>query len=386
MKNRPRTIRFALTGLLVASALAAGTLERARQLRAAGDLEGAGRAAAEAAAAATGEERAAALDLVGAIAVEARRWDDARAAWTRLAEEHPQSPLVEQARTKLALLDELGGSGPDREGDRDEPGAPTPPAAPGPPAAPDEPPADRDKAAAGPAVAAPGAGAAAPAAGPLDPKAPEAVGRPPDAARPAAPSPSPPPAPQAASPPPKGPEAVGRPEGATAPVPTAAPSPPSAPPEPASAVKAPSAPNVPLPPPRAGTAVYVAGDGKPREHFQEAAEQLMEFLAERGVAVREAPDGLAMLQDTRAALPRYLEAARAAGAASLLYFEAQFGHREKIEIECLTPDGAGLWSEKVTGGLGLSDRKVNKRLMNRFLDKLEPRIGGPGLPTDSGKR
>ncbi len=107
MKNLPRTIRLALAGLLLASTLAAGTLERARQLLDAGDLEGASREAAAAVAAAEGEERAAALDLVGAIAVEARRWEEARAAWTRLADEHPASPLAEQARTKLALLEAL---------------------------------------------------------------------------------------------------------------------------------------------------------------------------------------------------------------------------------------------------------------------------------------
>ncbi len=432
MKNLPRTIRLALAGLLLASTLAAGTLERARQLLDAGDLEGASREAAAAVAAAEGEERAAALDLVGAIAVEARRWEEARAAWTRLADEHPASPLAEQARTKLALLEALSATDPDREGDRDEPGAPQPAAAPrpsaSPPAAePAEPPADLDDAAAAAAAVAAPPVAAPSAAGPAEAKAPEAVGRPAGAVPAATPPPPPAAAPAAvpgpggnrddpaaapvspaaegeggsvegpetpesagrepgatpgspvlAEPPapppsPKAPEAVGRPAGAVAPGAPAPPAPaPGAPEEPPPAATP--------PPPRAGTAVFIAGDGKPRKHFQEAAEQVMEFLAERGVAVRVAPDGLAMFQDARAALPRFLAATREAGAASLIYFEAQFGHREKIEIDCLTPDGAGLWSEQVTGGLGLSDRKVNKRLMRRFLEKLEPRVGGPGLP------
>ncbi len=436
-----RTLRLAFAGLLVASALAAGTLERAQSLFDSGDLDGARREAAEVVASAAGDERAAALDLLGAIAVESERWSEARDAWKRLVAEHPGTPLAQQARTKLALAEAVLG------GEEESPAPPEPVGGPvaAPVAAPAAPPSDRDAEAAAPAVAAVAAGPAATSGSG------EAVGRAPGAERPAAPSAPPPPIPapppvsddgddrddpsatalaaaEVAAPAPatESAESVGRAPGTKRPTPP--PLPPAAAPEPVSgddqddpaAVpvapakgaappaagetrsgaegRAPGAePSSPMAPsaapgpagkaaepapgtPRPGTAVLIAGDGKPRQDFQDAAEQVMAFLAERGIAVREAPNGLAMLQDTRAAMSEFLEAARDAEAASLLYFEAQFGHREKIEIECFSPDGATLWREKITGGLGLSDRKVNKRLMSRFLDKLGARVSGPGLP------
>lgn len=91
------------------AALTAGSIERARLLRQNGQLEEATKELAELAAAdaATADERAAALLLLGEIAVDQQRFDGARESWSVVIEKYPGTPSATAAQRKLELLEQL---------------------------------------------------------------------------------------------------------------------------------------------------------------------------------------------------------------------------------------------------------------------------------------
>lgn len=134
----------------------------------------------------------------------------------------------------------------------------------------------------------------------------------------------------------------------------------------------------------AAARVILAGRGKPLDEVQKAVGLLREFLLERGVAVESPSDQIVILQAADASLAYLVGEVRDRGAASLLYVNAAFGARERIIVECYDRNGLLLWKEKAVGGTALRDFKwMNPKLVQRIQEKLEPRIGGVGLPVGS---
>lgn len=136
--------------------------------------------------------------------------------------------------------------------------------------------------------------------------------------------------------------------------------------------------------PPAAAQVILAGRGKPLDEVQKAVGLLREFLLERGVAVESPSDQIVILQAADASLAYLVGEVRDRGAASLLYVNAAFGARERIIVECYDRNGLLLWKERAVGGTALRDFKwMNPKLVQRIKEKLEPRIGGVGLPVGS---
>jgi hypothetical protein len=161
----------------------------------------------------------------------------------------------------------------------------------------------------------------------------------------------------------------------------AAPAPPAPAPPPAPAAPAARAPGVAPAPAAQGTIVLVAGQGTPFEAVLQATDLLTEFLRQHGVDARSPTDEIAVVHRAEVVVGQLLDAARDRGAAAVVVIDAQFGHRERVQVTCWNADGAVLWSESVTGGTGLVRPIVmNRNLMDRLTAKLVARIDGPGLP------
>jgi hypothetical protein len=140
-----------------------------------------------------------------------------------------------------------------------------------------------------------------------------------------------------------------------------------------------------LPPPRVPGLVLVAGTGKPYDAAQHAVSELATYLIESGVQTELPTGGIPVVESASASMMRLLDAVEDRGAESLAFMRVNFATVEKIVVEVYSPDGALLWKERVSGGTGHTGRPysktgVNKNLMERFLEKLAKRIGGPGLP------
>jgi tetratricopeptide (TPR) repeat protein len=131
--------------------------------------------------------------------------------------------------------------------------------------------------------------------------------------------------------------------------------------------------------------VLVAVQGKPHDAAQEASDRIVEYLRERGVDAVSATGGIPVVQKSDMVLPLLLQKGQEDGASSLLLLTAEFANMQKMALKCYLPEGAELWKLKVSGGTGTTGREwsktgINYKLVERFEQKLEPRIGGPGLP------
>jgi len=150
----------------------------------------------------------------------------------------------------------------------------------------------------------------------------------------------------------------------------------------------PSAAATPAPPAAARpNLVLVAGRGKPYDAVEETNRRFRDWMLQNDILVESATEGLAVVQDSDAQLAHLLQVTRETGAGSLLFVIARYGTGgEGIKVECYAPDGSLLWKERVKGGTGwtgqrFSKTRINEALVERILEKLESRVGGPGLPT-----
>jgi hypothetical protein len=131
--------------------------------------------------------------------------------------------------------------------------------------------------------------------------------------------------------------------------------------------------------------VLVAGTGKPYDAAQHAVSELATYLIESGVKTELPTGGIPVVESAATSMMRLLDAVEERGAESLAFMRVNFATVEKIVVEVYSPDGALLWKERVSGGTGHTGRPysktgVNKNLLERFLNKLAKRVGGPGLP------
>ena len=248
---------------------------------------------------ATGDQKAAALDLLGTIAVDKGYFSMAKQAWSQLQDEYPDFAGENDVATKLLLVSALLKSG--------EPAAPV----------------------------------------------------------------------KAAEEPMKAVEPVVEPEISETPAP-APPAAPKAAPKPAEAVSPPAASE-------ASGLVLVVGRGRPYDAITETNDWVIRYLRERGVDAASATGGIPVVEESQMVLPFLLQKAQEDGAGSVLVIKADFARMQKIVMECYLPEGVSLWKVKVSGGTGRKGREysktgINEELVERFLGKLDPKVGGPGLP------
>lgn len=258
-------------------------------------------------------DKAAALDLLGTIAVDEGQLAMAKQAWSRLTAEHPEYAASHDTATKLRLVSAL--------------------------------------------LMAEGQPAPAP--------------EPPAPAEPASPTPVEPVAEPVAAPVPAPQPSV------TAPAPT---------PAIETGEAAPAAPSAPAAPaPQASDRVLIAAKGRPHDAVRTLSDRIVAYLRERGVDAESATGGIPVVEDSKMVLPLLLQKGQAENAGSVLLLSADFVSMQKVNLDCYVPAGAKLWKIKVSGGTGWKGRPYTKtgiteELAERFMEKLDNKIGGPGLP------
>ncbi len=312
---RSAIARATLALFLLAAAASAASLDRARELYREHRLDEAKQELTRLLDSDSGDRvRAAALDLLAAIAVQEQDFQAARAHWAELAVSHADHPEALAAEARLDLIDALLECRGEAESPTLAEGAV--PAAPE-PAAPE-----------GPAV--------------LDRSAAQARESLPDL-DPTPPAEAPAPVPPRSEPPP------------------------------------------PAPSPAPGL-LLIGGTGQPYDSSQEAIAMVLEFLRQRGVELMPGDTEIPAIRGEEAVLAFLLTEARERGAAGLLFVTTRFGFREYVRVERFSPEGVSLWKEMVRGGFArkgvLEQDQVNEALLERFLEKLEKRIGTPDLAVE----
>lgn len=240
-------------------------------------------------------EKAAALDLLGSIAVDEGQMTMAKHAWSRLVDEYPEYAKSHDTATKLSLVSALLKTEP----------APT--------------------------IAEP---AEEPAEEPVEPAAPAAL-VPPAAAEP-------------------------------------------------SALTEEAAPAPPAAPSKTSDSVLVAARGRPHDAVQELSDRVVKYLREKGVDAASATGGIPVVSDSKMVMPLLLQKGQAESAASVLLLTADFVSMQKVALDCYDTNGAKLWKLKVSGGTGWKGRPysvsgITEGLAERFMEKLDKKIGQPGL-------
>jgi hypothetical protein len=123
--------------------------------------------------------------------------------------------------------------------------------------------------------------------------------------------------------------------------------------------------------------VAIGGTGT-APYLQTALDDLMDFLASNGVSVKQ-------INGQPKSRTSSLEDMRALGADSLIYItvELVMGTRAKLTIQCFDTQGKPLWEENAGAG-GFSLGGALKSLLKSGKKKIEPHIGGAGLPKGTG--
>ncbi len=136
---------------------------------------------------------------------------------------------------------------------------------------------------------------------------------------------------------------------------------------------------------RSSGRVLIAGRGKPYDAVKGATDRIVASLREQGVDAESATGGIPVVEDSQMVLPMLLQKGQQESAGSVLLLTADYVTMQKMVLECYTPDGAKLWKLKVSGGTGWKGRPYSKtgiteELAERFMKKLEEKVGEPGLP------
>lgn len=137
--------------------------------------------------------------------------------------------------------------------------------------------------------------------------------------------------------------------------------------------------------PRTPGLVLVAAAGKPYDAAEYSGAKLTAFLVGSGVNAESPTGGIPVVEDSATSLARMLETVEDQGAESLAFMRVNFQSWQRIAVEVYAPDGSLLWEERIRGGTGYTGRPysktgANEKLLERFLNKLAKRVGGPGLP------
>lgn len=134
----------------------------------------------------------------------------------------------------------------------------------------------------------------------------------------------------------------------------------------------------------AGTVLIAGSAAEAPEFADQAVLEFMNLLASRGVRVQNAFTGRVagpgMTRVEAFSLPNLLSHAKAIGAESVLYVFIHFQGMENMRVECYSPDGRKLWSEKVGASLGLGASGKTAGFIRRMSPKIAAHVGKEGLP------
>lgn len=131
--------------------------------------------------------------------------------------------------------------------------------------------------------------------------------------------------------------------------------------------------------------VLIAAKGKPHDAVRELSDRIVEHLREKGVDAESATGGIPVVEDSKMVLPMLLQKGQAENVGSVVLLSADFVSMQKVALDCYAPAGARIWKLKVSGGTGWKGRPysqtgITEELAERFLKKLDEKVGGPGLP------
>ena len=131
--------------------------------------------------------------------------------------------------------------------------------------------------------------------------------------------------------------------------------------------------------------VLVAARGKPHDAVRLLSDRIVEHLRDKGVNAQSATGGIPVVEDSQMVLPLLLQKGASDNAESMVLLTADFVSMQKVALDCYATSGAKIWKVKVSGGTGWKGRPysktgINEELAERFLEKLDEKIGGPGLP------
>ena len=131
--------------------------------------------------------------------------------------------------------------------------------------------------------------------------------------------------------------------------------------------------------------VLVAARGKPHDAVKELSDRVVAYLRDQGVDAVSATGGIPVVEKSKMVLPLLLQKGQQDSAGSVLLLTADFVSMQKVALDCYLPEGAKLWKMKVTGGTGWKGRPYTKTgitegLAERFMEKLDKKVGEPGLP------
>ncbi len=134
-----------------------------------------------------------------------------------------------------------------------------------------------------------------------------------------------------------------------------------------------------------GTVLIAGSAPEAPEYADQAVLEFMNLLASKGVKVRNAFTGRAgtpgMTRVEEYSLPNILADAGKIGATSVLYVFIHFKGMENMRVECYSPEGKKLWSEKVSASMGLGPSGMTEGFIKRMSPKIAKRVGQQGLPS-----
>jgi len=136
-----------------------------------------------------------------------------------------------------------------------------------------------------------------------------------------------------------------------------------------------------------GTVLLAGSAPEAPEYADQAVLEFMNLLASKGVKVQDAFTGRVrapgMTRVEEFSLPNILAHAGEIGAASVLYVFIHFQGMENMRVECYSPEGKKLWSEKVSASMGASPSGMTAGFIKRMSPKIAKHVGQQGLPANS---
>lgn len=119
------------------------------------------------------------------------------------------------------------------------------------------------------------------------------------------------------------------------------------------------------------------------EVFHGIADEVHDFLQSKNVVLVVDPERPSFQTAELFSLESLLKLARDAGASHLLYLTVDRPAAKwvKITLQCYDLSGELLWGETTDGGgWGFSGKAGVRKALDKMKKKLEPRVGGAGLP------
>ncbi len=116
--------------------------------------------------------------------------------------------------------------------------------------------------------------------------------------------------------------------------------------------------------------------------FHDVADQLQNHLVSKQVMLRADPERNPFHTSELFSTESLLKLAKEAGASHLLYLTVERPTSKwiKLTLQCFDSSGKLLWEEMTQNGGGFSGKGGVRKALEQMKQKLDARLGGPGLP------